>query len=201
MRRRQLITGIAGLGLPSVVRAEASRVLRYASAVGVTQLDPLATTIYPTLQLALQVFESLYCVDTRMRPRPQMAEGHVIEDDSKRWIIRLREGLRFHDGEPVRAQDCIASLKRWMRRDLTGRVLAPRVDEIMAPDDRTVVLRLNKPFPHLPFVLGKANPNFMAVMPSRLAQTDPSQPLNELIGSGPFRFVTNEFSTNSLVVL
>jgi peptide/nickel transport system substrate-binding protein len=201
MRRRQLITGMVASAIPSVTRAEASRILRYASSAGVTQLDPLATTFYPTFALALQVFESLYCVDEQLQPRPQMAAGHLVEEDGKRWTIRLRDGLRFHDDEPVLARDCMASLNRWMKRDAAGRTLALQVDEVAAPDDKTVVLRLKKPFPHLLLVLGKPTPNFLAVMPTRVAATDPSQTLTELVGSGPFRFASSAFSANSLVVL
>ncbi len=202
MLRRQLMIGMgAALAAPSVARAQDSRVLRYMTSGGVVQLDPLATTIYPTLVLGLQVFESLYSVDENLTPRPQMTAGHTIEDDGKRWIITLRDGLRFHDGEPVLARDCVASVNRWMKRDLTGRTLAQRLDAVEAPDDRRVVFRLRKPFPQLPFVLGKASPNLMAVMPSRLAATDAFASVPELVGSGPFRFVASEFSAMSLVVL
>ena len=114
MRRRQMIIGIgAALAAPPIVRAQNSRVLRYVAAgYGVVQLDPLATTAYPTLILGLQVFESLYSVDENLAPRPQMAAGHVVEDDGKRWVITLRNGLHFHDGEPVLARDCVASVHR-----------------------------------------------------------------------------------------
>ena len=202
MRRRELLMGLgSALAAPSIGRAGASRVLRFMSSAGVVQLDPLATTIYPTLILGLQIFESLYSVDANLIARPQMAAGQVIEDDGKRWIVTLREGLRFHDGEPVLARDCVASIDRWLKRDLTGSALAQRLDAIEARDDRTVVFRLNRPFRQLPFVLGKASPNLMAVMPSRLAATDASQSVTELIGSGPFRFAASEFSVNSLAVL
>ena len=165
------------------------------------QLDPLATTAYPTLILGLQVFESLYSVDENLTPRPQMAAGHVVEDNGKRWVIALRSGLRFHDGEPVLARDCVASVYRWMKRDLTGRTMAERLDALEAADDRTVVFQLKKPFSQLPFVLGKASPNMMAVMPARLATTNPNEAVPELVGSGPFRFLPGEFSANSLAVL
>ena len=121
MRRRQFMIGMgAAVAAPSIARAQNSRVLRYVTSGGVVQLDPLATTIYPTLVLGLQVFELLYCVDENLTPRPQMAAGHVIEDDGKRWVITLRDGLRFHDGEPVLARDCMTSANRWMKRDSTG---------------------------------------------------------------------------------
>ena len=91
--------------------------LRYVSPAGVVQLDPLATTIYPTLILGLQIFVSLYSLDEHFQPRPQMAAGHTIEDDGKRWVIRLRDGLRFHDGEPVLARDCTASINRHLHAE------------------------------------------------------------------------------------
>ncbi len=172
MRRRHLLAGMGALAAPSVVQAQNGRVLRYVSSAGPVILDPLATTIYSTLILDLQIFESLYSLDEHLRPHPQMASGHSIEDDGKRWVIRLRNGLRFHDGEPVLARDCVASINRWMKRDGPAKTLALRLDALEAPDDRTVVFRLRKPFPQLPFVLGKVSPNLLTIMPERLATTD-----------------------------
>ena len=130
IQRRHFLAGVGALAAPSVIAAPGSRVLRYATSAGVVQLDPMATTIYSTLILGLQVFKSLYCVDEHLMPRPQMAAGHVVEDDGKRWIITLRDGLRFHDGEPVLARDCVASINRWMKRDVIGRTIAKRLDAL-----------------------------------------------------------------------
>src|SRR3984957_13222115 len=201
MRRRHFLAGMGALAAPSVVQAQNSRVLRFVSPAGPVLLDPLATTIYPTHVLGLQIFESLYSLDEHLRPHPQMASGHSTEDDGKRWVIRLRDGLRFHDGEPVLARDCVASINRWMKRDGPAKTLALRLDALETPDDRTAVFRLKRPFPQLPFVLGKASPNLLTVMPERLAATDPTHQVPELVGSGPYRFVANEFSANSLAVL
>ena len=84
-----------------------------------------------------------------MNPKPQMLEGYVVEDDGKRWVMKLRENLWFHDGERVLARDCTASLRRWMKRDPGGATLEARLDALEAPDDRTIVLRLNKKFPRV----------------------------------------------------
>jgi peptide/nickel transport system substrate-binding protein len=201
MRRRTLLT--TALAAPAIASAAtAARTLRFVPAEGgVAILDPVWTTGWPTLPFALQMFESLYAPDSTLAPRPQMAAGHVTDDDNRRWTIRLREGLRFHDNEPVLARDCAASIRRWMARDSIGRsTLASRLDAIETPDDRTIVFRLNRPFPQLPFVLGKPQPNILPIMPARLAATDPNTQLTELIGSGPFRFVAREFAAGSLAV-
>ena len=48
------------------------------------------------------VYDTLYGRDEEFVPRPQMVEGHVIDDDGKRWTMKLRDGLLFwHDGTPV----------------------------------------------------------------------------------------------------
>ena len=201
MQRRHFLAGMSALAAPSIVRAQSSRVLRYVSSAGLVILDPLATTIYSTLILDLQIFESLYSLDEHFRPQPQMASGHLIEDDGKRWVITLRDGLRFHDGEPVLARDCVASINRWMKRDAAAKSLASRLDALEAPDDRTIIFRLTRPFPQLPFILGKVSPNLLTIMPARPAVTDPNKQISELVGSGPYRFIANEFSGDSLAAL
>jgi peptide/nickel transport system substrate-binding protein len=201
LRRRHLLSAATTLAVPSVARGQESHVLRFVPRTGVALLDPVWTTEGPTRAMALQMFESLYSVDEKLIPHPQMAAGHTVEDDGKRWVIRLRDGLRFHDNERVLARDCVASINRWMKRDAVGKTLALRVDALEAPDDRTVVFRLRKPFPELPFALGKAQPNLLPIMPARLAATDASIQVTELVGSGPFRFVASEFSAGNLAVL
>jgi peptide/nickel transport system substrate-binding protein len=201
MRRRSALAGLGSLVAPAVARGQSARVLKFVPRTGLALLDPVWTTETATRAFALSVFESLYSVDEKLMPHPQMAAGHTVEDDGRRWVIRLRDGLRFHDGEPVLARDCAASISRWMKRDAVGRTLALRLDALEAPDDQTLVFRLHKPFPQLPFALGKAQPNMLPVMPARLASTDPSQQVSELIGSGPFRFVPDEFSAGSFAVM
>jgi peptide/nickel transport system substrate-binding protein len=200
MHRRQFLAGTGALLAPSVARAQDSRILRFVPSTGLAILDPVFTPATPTLPFGLAIYESLFSVDEHLSAHPQMAEGYVIEDDGRRWIIRLRDGLRFHDGAPVLARDCVASINRWMQRDAVGKTLALRLDVLEAPDDRTVVFRLKKPFPQLPFALGKAQPNILPIMPARLATTDPSRQITELVGSGPFRFVPDEFQAGSLAV-
>ena len=115
-----------------------------------------------------------------MNPKPQMLEGYVIEDDGKRWVMTLRENQWFHDGEKVLARDCTASLRRWMKRDPGGATLEARLDALEAPDDRTIVLRLNKKFPALPKLLSKFQ-TAAVMVPERIANgTDPFKQMTEI---------------------
>jgi peptide/nickel transport system substrate-binding protein len=114
--------------------------------------------------------------------------------------MRLREGLRFHDGTPVLARDAVASIQRWGARDMYGQEVLGRAEEITAPDDRTLRFRLKQPFPGLPSALGKNGASVCPIMPERLARTPPTQQVTEMVGSGPFRFVANEHMTGARVV-
>ena len=128
-----------------------------------------------------------------------MAEGHRVEDDGKTWLITLRDGLAWHDGEKVLARDCVASIRRWGARDSFGQTLMAATDALDAPDDRTIRFRLKRPFPLLPAALGKAGSNVCVMMPERMAATDPFQQVKEMVGSGPFRFIAKDQVAGSLV--
>src|SRR5690606_4726924 len=138
-------------------------------------------------------YETLYGRDESFTPRPLMVEGHRIDDDGKRWTMRLRDGLVWHDGTPVLARDCVASLNRWMKRDAAAPIIQARVDAIEMPDDRTLVWRLKKPFPLLAHFLSKVQPS-PVMMPERIAAAvDPYKQVTDIVGCGPFRFLADEF--------
>ncbi|MCC6719845.1 MAG: ABC transporter substrate-binding protein [Acetobacteraceae bacterium] len=177
---------------PAIVQSERQRVLRFIPQIDLVFLDPIFSMTNITRNHAGLVFDRLYSADNALRAHPQMAEGHTIEDDGKLWRIRLRDGLRFHDGEPVLARDCVASLRRWGKRDVLGRELMAATDELSAPDDRTIVFRLKHPFPLLAEALAKPGANMSVIMPARLAETDPFKQITEMVGSGPFKYVASE---------
>ncbi|MCK8783615.1 ABC transporter substrate-binding protein [Roseomonas sp. NAR14] len=195
------LSGLAGsLARPALAQAPGSRVLKFIPQSDLTVMDPVVTTAYVTRHHALMIWDQLYGVDADFKPQPQMAEGHTVEDDGKRVTIRLREGLKFHDGHPVRARDAVASIKRWAQRDAMGQALMAATDELSAPDDRSILFRLKKPFPMLFYALGKPGTPILVVMPERLAQGDPSRQVTEMIGSGPFKWVAGERVPGSRLV-
>ena len=199
MKRRTLLTGAAAaLAAPAV--AQPARVLRFVPNVDLPVLDPIANTAAQVRNHAFLVFDTLYGLDANYAPQPQMLEGHTVEADGLLWTLRLRGGLRFHDGAPVLARDCAASIRRWASVDGFGATLMAAADALDAPDDRTVRFRLKRPFPLLPDALGKMSPNICAIMPERLAALPASRPVPEITGSGPFRLLESERVPGSRIV-
>ncbi|MCO6416997.1 ABC transporter substrate-binding protein [Siccirubricoccus sp. KC 17139] len=199
LRRRNLLATGAALALARPALGQTPKVLVHVPQASIGSLDPVWTTAVVTRNAATMLFETLYGRDEQLNPQPLMLEGHRMEDNAKRWTMRLREGLRFHDGEPVLARDCVASLQRWMVRDPVGQTIKARLEALEAPDDRTLVWRLSKPFASLPYALAKTQPS-PVIMPARLAATDPYRQVAEFVGSGPFRWVPEEYVPGSLAV-
>ena len=194
MHRRHLLAGSAALTLAArAVRAAGNpKLLKFIPQADIALLDPDFTPALVTRNHAYMVYDTLYGVDDALHPRPQMAAGHVIEDDGKTWKITLRDGLRFHDGSKILARDAVASLNRWAKRDVYAISVWTDVDELSAISDTTIQFRLKRPFRLLPDLLGKPNPFAPVVMPERLALTAPGQQVTEIIGSGPYKFTMRE---------
>ncbi len=203
MQRRDLLKAAAGAGIlaaPRLAGAAGARVLRFVPQANFANLDPVWGTQYVVRNASLLVWDTLYGLDSGLVPRPQMCEGHERSDDGLSWDFRLRAGLRFHDGEPVRARDVVASLNRWMARDAMGQVLKARLDALEAVDDVRFRFRLRVPFPKLLLALAKPMPNLAAIMPERVAATDPFKQIGDYIGSGPMVFRRDEWVPGSRVV-
>ena len=194
MQRRTILAALAAtpLARPAILRAASSTTLRFIPQIDLAFLDPHWTTANVTRNHGHMVFDTLYGCDTAFTPTPQMLEGHTTENDGKLWRLTLRPGLLWHDDTPVLARDCVASIRRWAKRDAFGGTLMAATAELSAPDDRTIQFRLNKPFPLLPDALGKASAYMPAMMPERLALADSATQVTEMIGSGPFRYVAAE---------
>jgi peptide/nickel transport system substrate-binding protein len=197
MFRRTLLAAPALLATPALAQTARARTLRFMPQAGLAALDPVFNLTTITSTHGHCVFDTLYGVDRALRPRPQMAEGHTVSDDRLTWTITLREGLRFHDGEPVRAGDCVASIRRWAQRDTFGQLMMAATAELAALDDRRLAFRLHRPFPSLLDGLAKIITIPCFIMPERLARQPVDRPLTEMVGSGPWRFLPDEFSAGA----
>src|SRR6516164_2174672 len=198
MRRRDLLKAAAAATLtaslaPRLGRgADRAKTLVFVPTSDLAVLDPIVTGARPTRNSAYLVFDTLYGIDTEWKAQPQMVAGHTVEEDGLTWTLKLRDGLRFHDKEPVLARDVVASIRRFAPRVIFTNALMDAADEVSAPDDRTVRFRLKRPFPHLPEALAGPGGNVPAIMPERLAAESPFKPVAEIVGSGPYRFLPEE---------
>jgi peptide/nickel transport system substrate-binding protein len=155
-------------------------------------IDPGFTTAYITRDHGYMVYDTLLATDSSFKIQPQMAEWKV-SDDKLTYTFTLRDGLKWHDGAPVTAEDCVASLKRWGRNDGMGQKLMDFTASIEATDDKTITLKLKEPYGLVLESIGKPSSLVPFMMPKRLAETPPGQQIQEQIGSGPFKFVKAEF--------
>jgi peptide/nickel transport system substrate-binding protein len=192
--RRAVIAGLgaSALSRPNVARSDTASVRKIIPQADLAALDPIWSTAVVTQNHGWLVFDTLYGTADDFSIQPQMVEGDTVEQDGKLWRLTLRDGLRFHDGEPVRAQDVVASIRRWAARDGFGTLLMAATAELSAASDRVVQFRLHGPFPQLRAALGKTTPSLAAIMPERLAASDPAKQVAEMVGSGPYRFLPDE---------
>ncbi|MBR0666888.1 ABC transporter substrate-binding protein [Roseomonas hellenica] len=203
MQRRTILKGgvaaAASLSAPAFAQGAAARSLRVIPQANLTSLDPVWTTAVVTRNHAFMIYDQICAQNAAGEIRPQMAEGWTMADDRLSWTFTLREGLAFHDGERVLSKDVVASIKRWARRDPFMQVLWPSVADVEAMDDRRFRFRLHRPVPLLLQALGQTQfPCF--VMPERIASTDAFTQIRDAVGSGPFRFVPNEWNPGQRAV-
>jgi peptide/nickel transport system substrate-binding protein len=199
LRRTAAIALTAILLAPAHAQAE-GKIIKFIPEADLRSLDPIWTTAYITRNHGYMVYDTLFALDEHFQPQPQMVDTWKISDDKLTYTFTLRDKLKFHDGQPVRSADCIASLDRWMKRDTLGQALAAAVSEMKAEDDRTFSIILKKPFPLLIDAIGKLSSNVPFIMPERIAKTDANTQITDPTGSGPFKFVKEEWVPGSKAV-
>jgi peptide/nickel transport system substrate-binding protein len=160
--------------------------LRFPLAQQVPTLDPhlsLNTNVYVTLN----IFEGLFAFDANFNPVPMLAESYELSEDGKTYTFHLRQGVKFHNGKELKAEDVTASLNRW--KSLTGRAQASLGEsEFTIKDDYTVELALSEPrndiISQLSHVLNNA-----AILPKEVVEAAGPDGVKEYIGTGPFKLV------------
>src|SRR5690606_18986053 len=99
----------SGAHAESVIRAVMHSQLRLTA--------PHATTAYITTWHGYMIYDTLLATDADNKVQPQMLEKWEVSPDGKTYTMTLRAGLKWHDGQPVKAEDCVASIKRWAAGD------------------------------------------------------------------------------------
>lgn len=200
--RTLLIALAALLAAPALAQTvPPERVLRMVPNADLQTLDPINTTAGVVSSHAHMIYDQLFGRDENQRPQPQMVASWSVSDDALTWRFTLREGLLFHDGTPVTAEDVVASLRRWGARDPHGRQIMAITEALTAEGDgRSVTWRLRRPYALMLDALSKPAGNMPAIMPARVAATDPFTAITDTTGSGPFIFVRDEWVAGSRVV-
>ncbi|ALM81577.1 ABC transporter substrate-binding protein [Bordetella sp. N] len=201
MERREFLKSAAAGGMiaaaggfPSLSSAQSSKkTLRFVPQSDLANFDPIWGTQYVVRNASIMVWDMLYGIDSNMKSQRQMVESEEVSSDGLTWTFTLRKGLKFHDGQPVLSKDVIASLKRWQQRNSMGLMIRDIQTEITPIDDMRFKWVLKKPFPKMLDALGTLGTPCPFIMPERIAQTDPFKQITEYIGSGPMRFVRNEW--------
>jgi peptide/nickel transport system substrate-binding protein len=190
---------LAVMSLASTAAA-AEKVLRVVPHADLKNIDPIWTTAYITRNHGYMVYDTLFAMDANLKPQPQMVDTWTVSDDKLTWTFKLRDGLNWHDGNPVTAEDCVASLRRWGKRDGMGQALMDVIESLTAADAKTIVMKLSEPYGLVLDSIGKISSNVPFMMPKKLAQTDPFEQVPEIIGSGPFIFNKDEWQPGAKVV-
>ena len=194
------VAAVLGATLHAGAAYAQQKVLKFIAQADLRILDPISTTAYITRNHGYMVYDTLFAMDEKFQIRPQMVDKYEASKDQLTHTFTLRDGLKFHDGSPVRAADCIASIDRWSKRDALGQKLGEATASWAAVNDKTFTLKLKKPFPLVHEALGNPSSNVPFIMPERIAKIDPFKNIDDPTGSGPFRMVKSEWVPGNKVV-
>jgi peptide/nickel transport system substrate-binding protein len=201
---RRLVTVSLALSLiwaiGSTAPASAQNTLRVVMHSDLKIIDPIWTTAYIVRNHGYMVYDTLFAMDAKGEIKPQMLEKYEVSADKLTYTLTLRDGLLWHDGKPVTAEDCVASVKRWGAKDSMGQKLMSFVKEMPVVNARTFRIVLKEPTGLVLSALGKPSSNVPFMMPKRVADGDPNTQLSEPIGSGPFVFKKDEWKTGDKAV-
>jgi len=198
--RRFLLTvavALAAVGAAMSAQAQTFKVVMHSD---LKVLDPIWSGAYIVRNYGYLVYDTLFAMDEKFQIKPQMVDKWSTSADGLTWTFTLRDGLEWHDGKPVTAEDCVASLKRWSARDSMGQKLAQALQEYKVVDDKTFQLVLKEKFGPVLESLGKPSVVVPFMMPKRVADTDPFKQIDDYIGSGPFILKKDEWKPGEKTV-
>ncbi|MDW9590483.1 ABC transporter substrate-binding protein [Sinorhizobium meliloti] len=182
----------AALSFPSILRAQAkpadARTVRMVKSVALRVFDPIWTAANITADHGIAIYDTLFALDSKFRPQPQMVGKWSVSDDQKTYTFELRDGLGWHDGTPVSAADCVASIRRWAQVAPGGRLIMERAKDISKKDDRTLMISLREPLSLLTDILADCATPCLFIMREKDAERPATEQVTTNIGSGPFKF-------------
>jgi peptide/nickel transport system substrate-binding protein len=200
MRKARTILALIGLLVASAAGAGAETTLRAVMHSDLKIVDPIWTTAYISRNHGYMIYDTLFAMDAQGEIKPQMVDKYDVSADKLTYTFTLRDGLSWHDGTAVTAEDCIASIKRWAARDTLGQKVMSFVESMSAQGPNSFTIKLKEPTGLLIFALGKPSSNVPFMMPKRVADTDPNTQISDFTGSGPFVFKRDEWKPGDKAV-
>jgi peptide/nickel transport system substrate-binding protein len=197
---RRVVLAISTLLLAGPALAQSGKTLRVVMHSDLKIVDPIWTTAYIVRNHGYLIYDTLFALDSKLEPQPQMVESWTVSDDKLVWTFKLRDGLKWQDGAAVTTADVLPSIKRWTDKDVLGGLLAKSNREMTAVDDKTFQIALKEPFGLMLKALAKSASVPLFVVPKRVAETPVSQQFSDTTGSGPFIFKKDEWKPGEKVV-
>jgi peptide/nickel transport system substrate-binding protein len=200
MLRRSLLAAGALLPMARFSSAQSTKTLKAVMHSDLKIIDPIWTTAYIARNHGYMIYDTLFALDDKLEPRPQMVESWTVSDDKLVWTFYLRDGLKWHDGSDVTVEDVIPSLKRWIAKDTLGGLLGRSTAEIKKIDQLAFQIVLKEPFGLMLKALAKSSSVPLFIMPKKVAETPVSQQIADTTGSGPFIFKRDEWKPGERAV-
>ncbi|WP_241558996.1 ABC transporter substrate-binding protein [Oceanobacillus halophilus] len=148
-------------------------------------LDPHLTTNQSTRDVSRQIYEQLLTLNENYEVVPSLAESYEVSEDGLVYTFHLREGVTFHNGEEMQAEDVVASMEKWMETSTQGKANLTGA-EFVEVDPYTVELHIDQASLIIPYVLADTAP-FPAIVPKESVESAVETGLTEYIGTGPFQ--------------
>ena len=189
---------VCAFGAAAPARAETT--LRVVMHSDLKIVDPIWTTAYIVRNHGYMIYDTLFAMDAKGEIKPQMVDKYDVSKDRLTYTITLRDGLVWHDGKPVTAEDCVASIKRWAAKDSMGQKMMGFVKDFQVVNAKTFKILLKEPTGLVMSALGKPSSNVPFMMPKRVAETDPNTQISDYTGSGPFVFKKEEWKPGDKAV-
>ncbi|MCH6265403.1 ABC transporter substrate-binding protein [Neobacillus citreus] len=150
-------------------------------------LDPQISTTTATKEIARHIFETLLVLNPDYEVQPMLAESYKVSEDGLTYTFKLRQGIKFHNGKEMTAEDVVASMNRWLTKS-TRAANAIGKGQFEEVDKYTVQLKIEKPTIGVLDVIASTN-QFAAIMPKEIIDNAPKDGITDIVGTGPFKFV------------
>jgi peptide/nickel transport system substrate-binding protein len=198
----RLALASAALGCAVAALPVSAQTIRAVMHSDLKVMDPTVSTAYIVRNHGFMVWDQLVARDEKGVVRPQMADKWEVSADGTVYTFTLRDGLEWHDGRPVTAEDCVASIQRFAKRDSTGLRMAAFVKDYQVVDAKTFRIVLKEPYGLVLDTLAKPSLAPLFMMPKEVAAAPHSEPIKpeQVIGSGPFIFKRDEWKPGERVV-